>query len=323
VENLLVSWNEFLRGKRKRKDVAIFFLHFTDNILALHQELKDKTYCHGSYYPFKINDPKPRDIHKAEVRDRLVHHTVHRILYPYFDRKFIHDSYSCRLEKGTHRAINRLRTTSQKVSRNHTQTVWILKCDIRKFFANIDHLILKKILERHISDTNILWLLNQIINSFHTKGKPGVGLPLGNLTSQLFVNIYMNEFDQFIKRNLKVKYYMRYADDFIILHQSRSYLKELIAKIDIFLKSRLSLTLNPNKVFIKTLASGVDFLGWIHFPHHRVLRTATKRRMIKKLVQSQSEQSVASYMGLLGHGDTYKLKRKIFCSDPATRGKHT
>ncbi|MSR85744.1 hypothetical protein EXS71_04925 [Candidatus Uhrbacteria bacterium] len=310
-ENLLISWKEFLKGKRKRQDVAKFFLQFSDNILLLHEELKNKTYCHGSYHPFKINDPKPRDIHKAQVRDRLVHHAVHRILYPYFDRKFIHDSYSCRLKKGTHQAMNRLKMMARKVSHNHTRTVWILKCDIRKFFANIDHAILKNILRRHISDADTLWLLDQIIDSFHTDGKIDAGLPLGNLTSQLLVNTYMNEFDQFIKRKLKVKYYARYADDFIVLHHNKRYLLDLIQKIATFLENKLKLSLHPKKCFIKTLAAGLDFLGWVHFPHHCVLRTSTKRRMLKNLQQNKSTQTIASYLGLLSHGNTYKLTQSI------------
>jgi retron-type reverse transcriptase len=321
VENLLISWQEFLRGKRKRRDVITFTLNFMDNVLALHQDLKNKTYSHGSYYPFKINDPKPRDIHKAQVRDRLVHHALHRLLYPYFDRQFIHDSYSCRLKRGTHRAMNRLRMMARRTSRNHTRTVWILKCDIRKFFANIDHAVLKKILARHIPDSDILWLLHQVIDSFHSENGSAVGLPLGNLTSQLLVNVYMNEFDQFVKRKLKVKYYLRYADDFIVLHGNQSYLVDLVPKFAAFLESDLHLSLHPKKLFIKTLTSGMDFLGWIHFPHHRVPRTSTKRRMRKKLSKNPSSQTIASYVGLLGHGNTHKLQQKIL-SDLASRGRN-
>lgn len=291
-----------------------------ENVLALHEDLKRKTYRHGSYHPFKINDPKPRDIHKAQVRDRLVHHALHRVLYPYFDRKFIHDSYSCRLRRGTHRAMDRLRTMARKASCNHTRTVWILKCDIRKFFANIDHAVLKNILAQHIPDQDILWLLIQIIDSFHSENGSAVGLPLGNLTSQLLVNVYMNEFDQFVKRTLKVKRYARYADDFVILHESRPYLMEIIPKLASFLGSNLHLSLHPKKLFIKTLASGVDFLGWVHFSHHRVPRTTTKYRMLKQLRDNPSEQTVASYIGLLGHGNTHKLQQKIL-SDLASRGK--
>ncbi len=311
MENLLVAWREFLHGKRKRKDVERFSLNLMDNILALNRELVDKTYQHGSYKAFKINDPKPRDIHKASVRDRLLHHAIYRVLYPYFDTKFIFDSYSCRRKKGTHRAINRFREYCRKVSQNHTQTVWILKCDIKKFFANINHEILLKILSRKINDNDAIWLLSKVIGSFHTKNKPDIGLPLGNLTSQLLVNIYMNEFDHFLKRELKITYCVRYADDFVIAHENKNYLENVLPEISKFLETHLKLSLNPDKVLIQTLASGVDFLGWVHFLHHRVPRTSTKRRMFINLDQSGTKESLASYQGLLSHGNTYNLSKKL------------
>jgi len=306
VENLLASWQEFLRGKRKRMDVAEFSLKFFDNIHLLHEELKNKTYRHGGYQAFKINDPKPRDIHKAMVRDRLVHHAIYRTLYSYFDSKFIYNSYSCRKNKGTHRAINRFRDFGRKVSVNHTKTCWVLKCDIRKFFANIDHKILKTILAKHVFDTDVLLLLEQVIDSFD------FGLPLGNLTSQLLVNIYMNEFDHFIKRELKVTYYIRYADDFVILSSDKEYLEGLISKISHFLEVKLKLQLHPHKVFIKTFSSGVDFLGWVHFPHHRIPRTSSKRKMLRKLKSNPRPESLASYKGMMKHGNTYKVFLKYF-----------
>lgn len=298
-------------GKKKRKDVAEFSLNFLDNILSLHTELEEKTYRHGGYQAFKINDPKPRDIHKASVRDRLVHHTIYRILYPYFDRKFIFDSYSCRVNKGTHRAIYRFRHFGRIVSKNHTRTCWVLKCDIRKFFANIDHKILKNFLRKNIADENASWLLAQVINSFQTKGKSAVGLPLGNLTSQLLVNIYMNEMDHYIKRELKIKFYIRYVDDFVILHEDKARLERIIPEISRFLETKLKLSLHPDKVFIKTLASGIDFLGWVNFSKHRTLRTSTKKRMIKKLRNNPKPESIASYIGMLSHGNTQKLYEEI------------
>ena len=204
VENLLDAWREFLRNKRGRKDIEQFAAHLTDNIFDLHRKLQNKTYRHGGYTAFRINDPKPRDIHKASVVDRLLHHAIYRILYQHFDPKFIFDSYSCRRSKGTHRAINRFRQYALKVSENYTRTAWVLKCDIRKFFANIDHSILIDILRKRIPDEDVINLLKEVIGSFHTQGRPGVGLPLGNLTSQLLVNVYMNEFDHFLKRELKI-----------------------------------------------------------------------------------------------------------------------
>lgn len=307
-ENLLVSWREFLRGKRKRKDVEEFSVNFIDNINFLHQELADGTYNHGGYCAFKINDPKQRDIHKASVRDRLVHHAIHRILYPHFDNKFIYHSYSSRLSKGTHRAIYRFLKFYRKVSKNNTQICWILKCDIKKFFDNIDHEILLDILKKNIADPDIICLLERIIYSFSkTSGK---GLPLGNLTSQLFVNIYMNEFDQFVKRYLKARYYIRFADDFVILSPDKSWLDELIFKIADFLSENLKLELHPGKISIRTIASGVDFLGWVNFPEFRVLRTVTRRRMLKRIKINKPE-SLNSYLGLLKHGSTHKIKKGL------------
>ncbi len=305
-ENLLLSWREFIRGKRKRKDVQEYSMQLSDNISELHQDLVQKTYQHGPYRYFRISDPKPRDIHKASVRDRLLHHAVYRILYPFFDRKFVSDSFSCRNEKGTHCAMNRFCAFAYKTSKNHTQTCFVLKCDIRKFFANIDHTILLDILSRSIPDTDILRLLKNIISSFNF-GVSGKGLPLGNLTSQLFVNIYMNEFDQFVKHILKVKYYIRYADDFVIFSQNKNILDASIPAIRSFLSEKLHLELHPDKVFIKTIASGIDFLGWVHFPEHRVLRTTTRRRMFMRV----SEANIASYLGLLKHGNAQKLQRII------------
>ena len=299
-----------MNGKRKRRDVQEFQLRLMDNILDLHNDLKNKTYCHGPYHAFNISDPKPRNIHKATVRDRLLHHAIYRVLYPYFDKKFISDSYSCQLNKGTHRAINRFRQFGNRVSKNNTKQCWILKCDIRKFFASIDHKKLLEVFQRHIiEDQDAIWLLERIISSFETC--PGKGLPLGNLTSQLQVNIYMNKFDQFVKHKLKIKYYIRYADDFVVFSSSRDYLSTVYQYIVEFLENNLKLSLHPDKVFFKTLASGVDFLGWVHFPNHRVLRTVTKRRMLKNLATNPSEESRASYHGLLKWGNTYKLRQMI------------
>ena len=279
VENLLAAWKEFKRGKSTKEDVLQFERNLMTDIFVLHHELKEKKYVHGVYEHFVVRDPKRRDIHKASVRDRLLHHAIYRVLYTYFDMKFIADSYSCRDNKGTHKALDRFRSFSYKVSRNHTRTAWVLKCDIKKFFASIDHVILLKILAKHIKDQDILWLLRTVIGSFHST-RFFVGLPLGNLTSQLLVNIYMNEFDQYIKHTLKAKYYVRYADDFVILSHNKSYLAQLLTQVREFLTDKIQLELHPNKVSITTVASGVDFLGWVHFSDHRVLRGATKRRMM-------------------------------------------
>lgn len=276
IENLLEAWTEFIKGKRHKNDVREFQINLMDNIFMLHNDLINYTYRHGGYQAFKIKDPKPRDIHKASVRDRLLHH-----------------------------AIKKLRCYFWKASQNNNQTCYYLKMDIRKFFANIDHEILLNILRRDINDDSVQWLLENIIDSFETK--QNIGLPLGNLTSQLFVNIYMNKFDQFVKHHLKEKYYIRYADDFIILSPSYSHLVNLVSKIMNFLESNLHLQAHPDKIFIKTFASGLDFLGYVNFTDHIILRPKTERRMIKRI----NINNKSSYLGLLKHCNSFKLRQRL------------
>lgn len=309
LENLLAAWQEFVIGKSKKCDVQEFQLRLMDNLILLHRDLATGAYRHSGYHAFNICDPKPRSIHKAVVRDRIVHHAIYNILYPFFDRTFIADSYSCRDEKGTHKAVNRFREFAYAVSKNNTRTCWVLKGDIRKFFANIDHNILKRILAEHIPDKMILNLLDEVIDSFHAK--PGVGLPLGNLTSQLLVNIYMNKFDQFVKHKMKIKYYIRYADDFVILSDDRNTLVSQIRLISDYLAQELKLTLHPDKLYIKTLNSGLDFLGWVNFFHNRILRTSTKRRMFRRIADNPKPDVIHSYLGMLSHGNGHMLSVRI------------
>jgi len=311
MDNLLLAWREFLKGKRSKKDVQEFQYNLFDNIQALHTDLKNTTYIHGGYHAFNISDPKPRNIHKAQVRDRLLHHAIYRVLYPFFDPKFIADSYSCRKWKGTHRALERFRRFAYKASENHSKTLWVLKCDIRKFFASIDQNLLIDSVRKYIADDEMIWLLKRVIGSFSSTG-PGKGLPLGNLTSQLLVNVYMNSFDKFMKHDIKAKYYIRYADDFVILSQNREWLATLIPQIGNFLGETLKLRLHPNKVFIRTISSGVDFLGWVHFPDHRILRTTARKKMFRMLSLGESKPArIQSYLGLLSHGNAKKLSKQV------------
>lgn len=311
VNNLLSAWKEFVAGKRSKQDVREFSRNLIDNIISLHNDLTNKTYRHGGYHDFYINDPKRRHIHKASVKDRLLHHAVYRLLYPFFEKTFIHDSYSCRLGKGTYKAIERFDYYAGKTGKNNTKTVWILKCDIKKFFANINHKILLKILTGYIPDKDILWLLGNIIDSYHTKEKRGAGLPLGNLTSQLFANVYMNVFDQWVKHRLKIKGYVRYADDFVFFGEDKQKLNLLIGPIEKFLADELGLKLHPNKIIQKTFSSGMDFLGWVNLPNYKKLRRKTKERMFKKLAEDPCEEVFQSYLGLLSHGDTYKTEKEL------------
>jgi len=309
VENLLAAWQEFLPGKRAKRDVAAFGANLLDNVIELHEDLATGHYRHGGYAHFRVADPKPRDIHKASIRDRLLHHAIHRQLYPFFDRMFIADSFSCRVGKGTHAALDRFRRMAWKESRNGSRTCWALKCDVRKFFASVDHAILRRILTEYVLDKKIAGLLEEVIESFEVA--PGKGLPLGNLTSQLFANVYLNELDQFVKHFLKAKRYIRYADDFVVFSYDRQFLNTVLSSIRVFLRDRLALEFHPDKIFIKTIASGVDFLGWVHCPDYRTLRTATKRRMFRRINESPAAETPASYLGMLSHGDAFKISQDV------------
>lgn len=323
VENLFQAWEEFRKGKRKRKDVQVFERHLEDNLLDLARLLKVKAYKHGDYHSFYVQDPKLRHIHKAQVRDRVVHHLLYKYLYSLFDKTFIFDSYSCRLAKGTHKAVDRLRIFTRRVSRNYTGDCWVLKCDIKKFFASVDHQILLKLVQKRVKDLDLIWLLKQVLNSFSSEKGVDKGIPLGNLTSQVFANIYMNELDLFIKQQLRIKYYVRYADDFLLLSENKKNLESFVNPIRNFLEQNLQLKLHPQKIIFRKFSWGIDFLGYIVLPYVVLPRTKTKRRLFKKIKGKISDlkngyisersfnQSLQSYLGYLGHANSYKLAQEL------------
>ena len=315
IDNLFQAWDEFKKGKRNKKDVQVFERHLEDNLFKLHRSLKEKTYKHGSYEGFYVNDPKRRHIHKALVEDRVVHHLLYKFLYALWDKVFIYDSYSCRLEKGTHRGVKRLYSLVRRVSKNYTGSCWALKCDIKKFFASVDHQILLDLLAKKVEDKDILWILSEIIESFGSEYGNGRGIPLGNITSQVFANIYLDNLDQFVKHELRVKYYMRYADDFLILSNKKSELLKLIEPVEKFLSNELSLELHPDKTILRKLDWGIDFLGYIVLPHYILPRTKTKRRIFKKLRKKINSpnfnESLQSYLGYLSHSNSYMLAQRI------------
>ena len=315
IENLFQAWTEFRKGKKRRKDLQAFERYLEDNLFVLQNALKTKTYSHGEYQEFYVHDPKRRHIHKAPVADRVIHHLLYKYLYKLWDKTFIYDSYSCRLEKGTHKGVLRIEKFIRIVSKNYTKPCWALKLDIKKFFANVDHETLKKLLRQKIADLDILWLLTNVIDSFHSESGEGKGIPLGNLTSQVFANIYMNELDQSVKHQLKVKYYIRYADDFVLLSESREALEKAAGPVSQFLKTSLKLKLHPNKIIFRNLRWGIDFLGYIVLPHYILPRTKTKKRIFSKLKAKINDenfnQSLQSYLGYLVHANSYKLTQKL------------
>ena len=308
------QWDEFKKEKRNKKDVQQFERHLEDNLFELYRQLKRKTYRHGTYQEFYVTDPKRRHIHKSSVRDRVLHHLLYKYLYELFDKHFIYDSYSCRKDKGIHKAVKRLEKFARIVSKNYTENCWSLKCDIKKFFASVDHDILKNLIARKIRDEDINWLINNVIDSFSSEKGLGRGIPLGNLTSQIFANIYLNEFDQFVKHKLKIKYYLRYADDFLVLNTSTDpKWKEIyLESIKEFLGSYLKLDLHPKKIAIRKLRWGIDFCGYIVLPHYILPRTKTKKRVISKISKGNiSYQSLQSYLGYFSHANSFKLSEKL------------
>lgn len=321
IENLFAAWREFRRGKRSKHEVQEFELNLENNLFTIRNELVSHTYKHGSYKSFRVRDPKLRHIHKALVKDRVLHQAVFRVLYQIFDKSFVFDSYSCRRGKGTHAAVKRLEEFSRKLSYNHKHNFHVLKCDIRKFFDSVNKDVLTELIQKRIMDSSARWFIQEILGSFSKTDK--TGLPLGNVTSQLFANIYMNEFDQFVKRKLGVKYYLRYSDDFIILSRDKNELLDFIPLIREFLRRKLILCLHEDKIILRKYSQGIDFLGYVVLPYHRVLRTKTKRRIFKKVKARKREleagaisersfnQSLQSYFGVLKHCCGEKVKKEI------------
>jgi RNA-directed DNA polymerase len=326
LENLFQAWADFKSDKRNKKDVRRFEWKLEQNIFRLHRELRGRTYTHGAYSSFYIQDPKQRHIHKAKVRDRILHHAIFSALNPIFEPTFIPDSFSCRIGKGTHGGVLTLGKMIRKESKNYSRPCFILKCDIKKFFDSVDHEILLRIMNKRVTDPDVRHLLKEIVGSFSSKRFDifkARGVPIGNLTSQLFANVYMNEFDQFVKHRLKIKHYARYTDDFVIVSHDKEFLSNILEDISRFLEENLALELHPKKVIIRKYRQGVDFLGYVTMPHYRLLRTKTKKRIFKKLkvrifehrsgkIDKESlNQCLQSYLGVLSHADTYNLQKDI------------
>lgn len=326
IENLLVSWHIFKLWKSKRTDIQEFAKNLEKNIFEIHSELISWEYKHWIYEWFYIHDPKLRFIHKAQVRDRIVHQAIYASLTPIFEQSFIHHSYSCRIDKWTHKAVKAFETMIRKVSKNYTWKCYVLKCDVKKFFDSINHKILLDILKKRIKDDKAIDLFNEVISSFSWFSghiPEWQWLPIWNLTSQIFANIYLNELDQFMKHELRETNYIRYADDFVTISSDKDHLKSLIDKINNFLQTNLKMQLHPYKIHIDNIYQWVDFLWYITFPHYAVLRTKTKHRMIRKMNKlsknymkwKQEKESLnqvfQSYFWIMSHANCFELSSNI------------
>ena len=316
-KNLLLASKRALSGKKNRIRAASFSFHLENEILALQEELKAKTYQPRDYSIFEIQDPKVRKICSSDLRDRVVHHAVCGILESFLEKRLIFDTYACRVGKGSHAALKRCQ---QLTRQNH----YFLKCDVRKFFESIDHEILKKLLRRIFKDQRLLDLLDQIIDHPVPGNQLGRGLPIGNLTSQHFANLYLGELDHFLKDRLRVKSYLRYMDDFLIFGNDLQFLHNILNQVRTFLKNELKLELKEKVTRIAPVTEGVPFLGMRVFKNLIRLQRPNLIRFRKKLKQLESDYqsgivteeqlicSMNSRIAHLSHANTFSLRRKEF-----------
>jgi retron-type reverse transcriptase len=306
----------------KKTDVLAFARRAEDSIFSLHEQLRGGAYTHDPYEHFFVHDPKKRYISKTSVKDRIVHQAVVQVIEPFFEKQFIFDSFASRKGKGTHAAVLRLAKFLRQASANYRYPTFALKCDIRKFFDSVRHDILVGIIQRNMPDDQLVKLIVTIIESYRIGGDRR-GLPLGNVTSQLFANMYLNEFDHFVKERLQSRWYIRFCDDFIILHKDLAVLLSFLPLIREFLGRMRALELHPQKLCIRKFSHGVDFVGQVLRPHYRILRTKTKRRMFRNmrlhaeeyrhglLSDEEWRQSLQSYLGILSDGEQH-MARECF-----------
>jgi len=224
--NLISAWRKARKGKTKKNYVIEFERNLLENLFKLKEELQNQTYFPKPLKTFILRDPKTRKISKSDFRDRIVHHALIRVIGPIFEKSFIYDSCANQINKGTLFALKRFNLFKTKVTHNLKLGAFCLKADIKHYFQEVNHRILIKVISRKIHDEKVLWLIKQILNNNVLDNNEGRGMPLGNLTSQFFANVYLNELDYFVKHKLKVKYYIRYVDDFVLLNSSKEKLTE-------------------------------------------------------------------------------------------------
>lgn len=306
LNNIFEAWRKFRRGKTGKNDVMDFELHLEDNLFCLYEDLRNGSYKHSSYKYFQIFDNKKRDIYKAEVRDRIVHQIIYDYLLSLFEPEFISDSYASRINKGQYKAINAFRYFI-KLARNDHKSCFVLKCDVRKYFDSINQNTLLNLIKEKIICEKTFVTIKEIISSYVFSGY-GKGIPLGNITSQIFANIYLNTLDKYVKKELKCRFYVRYNDDFLILSESSKKLEEVRTKVTLFVKDKLFLDIPLEKTSIRKIAWGVDFLGFTVLSKAVMLRNKTKNKMYSNI----NPQNAHSYFGILKHCNSYNLKKKIF-----------
>ncbi len=316
-ENLRLAAKKALRGKQEKTGAALFYFHLETELFNLQEELRSGRYQMRPYRLFMITDPKPRKICAAGFRDRVVHHAVCNLLDPVFEKSMITDTYACRRGRGSHAAVKKAQVFARRFP-------FFLKCDVRKYFENIDHGVLKTLLRRKIKDEALLDLLGRIIDHPIPGGRRGKGIPIGNLTSQYAANLYLGELDHFLKERLRLKGYVRYMDDFLIFSASKAHLYEILALVRDYLKNILLLELKEEALLLAPVTEGIPFLGFRVFPGMLKLdgkKWAKFRRGIGKLEKNYSNglideetlvRSVSSMLGHIAHADTLMARRRFF-----------
>ena len=337
-ENLYLAYRAARRGKRGRDDVAAFEFDAEQNLLHLEQELQDQAYRPGAYHNFYIREPKRRLVSAAPFRDRVVHHALCQIIEPIWERRFIHTSYACRFGKGTHKALDQCHAWVRRYR-------YAFQGDIVKYFPSIDHRNLYDLLSCRIADRQTMWLIERILESgagIQTAEAPVVyfpgddlfaalrerGLPIGNLTSQFWANVYLHELDMLVKHDLHCPAYLRYMDDFILFSDDKAQLHEWKERVQHFLSARLRLVLHPRKSLVFPVKVGVDFCGFRIYPTHRRLRRSSVRRFVRRfrhqreayrcgaMTLDEMTTSVQCWIAHAAHGDTWRLRTRLFADYP-------
>jgi RNA-directed DNA polymerase len=332
-DNLYEAWRKARRGKRYKPAAAAFEHHLDDELITLHDELQAESWQPGGYRSFTVHEPKRRKISAAPFRDRVVHHALVSVIEPIYERKFIFDSYANRQGKGTHAALDRCTHFMRRYP-------YVLQCDVQQFFPAIDHAVLKQTLAKTIACKPTQRLCCKIIDSgigvlaeeYNMRWFPSDdllaaarprGLPIGNLTSQFWANVYLNELDQFVKHTLRCKGYVRYVDDFLLFAEDKHILHQWRDRIIRFLHS-LRLTIHENRAQPRPVTQGIPFLGFTVYPDHRRLKRSkgiAYRRHLKMLygryqageiTREDGRSSVMAWLGHVQHGDTWGLRRTMF-----------
>ena len=315
-ENLLMAARQAASSKKDRVQVAHFLFHLETELIDLQNELQAETWRPGPFRVFEIREPKPRRISAADFRDRVLHHAICNVIGPIFEKRAIYDSWACRTGKGSHGAVLR----AQEFARRHR---YFLKCDIRRYFESVDHAILKRLLRRIFKDRQLLSLLDRIIDHAPPGSMPGKGVPIGNLTSQHFANLYLGELDHEMKDRRRAGAYMRYMDDMLLFANDKQELHRHLLYLDDFARNRLALSLKVGATVIAPVCDGVPFLGFRVFPNLIRLQRKSLTRFRRRLRSRESAYlrggldiedlmcSVQSMIAHMNHADTLRLRRSL------------